>query len=437
MRRILGLILATFLCHSQAATTVQNIRIWSAPDSTRVVLDVSSPVSHEIIQLSNPDRTVIDIKNTLPIQRISQPKAEDKIIKQIRSGSRNNDDQRIVLDLKREASVNSFLLEPNKQYGHRLVIDLTGVEDIESASEKIVKANIKTEKQAVNRDVVVAIDAGHGGDDPGARGPSGTFEKDVVLSVSKRLANLINQEQGMSAVLIREGDYFIRLRDRIKKARKHKADLFISIHADAFKDPRVKGSSVYILSKRGASSEAARWLAEQENRSDLIGGVKLDDKDNVLASVLLDLSQTASLEASIDVAERVLGGLKGLGKVHKKRVQSAGFAVLKSPDIPSILIETAYISNPAEEKRLKSSKYQNQLAKSILKGLKNYFYDYPPEGSLIASLSKRRKHTIAKGDTLSEIAQMYRVSTQQLKQHNGLKSDRLHVGKVLNIPEES
>ena len=437
MRRILGLILATFLCHSQAATTVQNIRIWSAPDSTRVVLDVSSPVSHEIIQLSNPDRTVIDIKNTLPIQRISQPKAEDKIIKQIRSGSRNNDDQRIVLDLKREASVNSFLLEPNKQYGHRLVIDLTGVEDIESASEKIVKANIKTEKQAVNRDVVVAIDAGHGGDDPGARGPSGTFEKDVVLSLSKRLANLINREQGMSAVLIREGDYFIRLRDRIKKARKHKADLFISIHADAFKDPKVKGSSVYILSKRGASSEAARWLAEQENRSDLIGGVKLDDKDNVLASVLLDLSQTASLEASIDVAERVLGGLKGLGKVHKKRVQSAGFAVLKSPDIPSILIETAYISNPAEEKRLKSSKYQSQLAKSILIGLKNYFYDYPPEGSLIASLSKRRKHTIAKGDTLSEIAQMYRVSTQKLKQHNGLKSDRLHVGKVLNIPEES
>ena len=438
MRRVLGLILATFLSHSHAATTVENIRIWSAPDSTRVVLDVSNPVSHQIITLSNPERTVIDIKNTQPIKQLSQPKASDKIIKQIRSGTRNETDQRIVLDLKREVTINSFLLEPNKQYGHRLVIDLMTEDEEDSNPLAELTKNTKTDttpKQ--NRDVVIAIDAGHGGDDPGARGPKGTYEKDVVLSVSRRLAKLIDQEPGMRAVLIREGDYFIRLRDRIKKARKNKADLFISIHADAFKDPRVRGSSVYILSKRGASSEAARWLAEQENRSDLIGGVKLDDKDNVLASVLLDLSQTASLEASIDVADRVLGGLKGLGKVHKKRVQSAGFAVLKSPDIPSILIETAYISNPSEEKRLKSTEYQKNLAKSILKGLKDYFYDYPPEGTYIASLSKRRKHTIAKGDTLSEIAQMYRVSTKKLKQHNGLTSDQLHVGKVLSIPEES
>lgn len=434
MRLIISLILAV-ACTGQvvAATTVKNIRIWAAPDNTRVVLDVSNPVEHQITQLSNPERLVIDIKNTAEIKKLSQPIAEDKLIKQIRSGVRNETDQRIVLDLKQAAKINSFLLEPNKQYGHRLVIDVTSKSELALSSApkaKTAASSIKTNQ----RDVVVAIDAGHGGDDPGARGPSGTFEKDVVYSISKRLAALINKEKGMQAVLIREGDYFIRLRDRIEKARKNKADLFVSIHADAFKDPKVRGSSVYILSKRGASSEAARWLAEQENRSDLIGGVSLDDKDNVLASVLLDLSQTASLEASIDVADRVLAGLKGLGKVHKKRVQSAGFAVLKSPDIPSILIETAYISNPAEEKRLKTSDYQYRLASSILKGLKDYFYDYPPEGSYIASLSNRRKHTISKGDTLSEIAEMYSISTQKLKKHNGLKSDQLRIGMVLNIP---
>ncbi len=436
MRLIISLILAAAsLGQVNAETTVKNVRIWAAPDNTRVVLDVSNPVEHQITQLSNPERLVIDIKNTSEIKKLSQPKSEDKLIKQIRSGTRNKTDQRIVLDLKQAAKINSFLLEPNKQYGHRLVIDVTSKADLASSSTakaKTAASSIKSKQ----RDVIVAIDAGHGGDDPGARGPSGTFEKDVVYSISKRLAALINKEKGMKAVLIREGDYFIRLRDRIEKARKNKADLFISIHADAFKDPKVRGSSVYILSKRGASSEAARWLAEQENRSDLIGGVSLDDKDNVLASVLLDLSQTASLEASIDVADRVLSGLKGLGKVHKKRVQSAGFAVLKSPDIPSILIETAYISNPSEEKRLKTSEYQGRLAKSILKGLKDYFYDYPLEGTYIASVSKRRKHTIAKGDTLSEIAQMYSVSTQKLKKHNGLKSDQLRIGMVLTIPEE-
>lgn len=433
MRLIFGILLAVaVIAQSYAATTVENVRIWSAPDSTRVVLDVSQPVQHKIIELSNPNRTVIDIKNSLPIKKLNQPKSTDKLIQKIRSGSRNQTDQRIVLDLKKPVKIKSFLLEPNKQYGHRLVIDLHDT-DAKSIPSKQVQ-QLKTGPNS-KRDVIIAIDAGHGGDDPGARGPAGTYEKDVVYNISKRLAAMIDREQGMKSVMIREGDYFIRLRDRINKARKHKADLFISIHADAFRDPRVRGSSVYILSKRGASSEAARWLAEQENRSDLIGGVSLDDKDNVLASVLLDLSQTASLEASVDVADRVLGGLKGLGKVHKKRVQSAGFAVLKSPDIPSILIETAYISNPAEEKRLKNPQYQASLAKSILKGLRDYFYDYSPEGSYIASLSKRRKHTITRGDTLSQIAQLYSVSMQKLKTHNGLTSDRLRVGMVLNIPE--
>ena len=237
----------------------------------------------------------------------------------------------------------------------------------------------------------------------------------------------------MKAVLIREGDYFLSLRKRIGKARRHKADLFVSIHADAFKDPRVRGSSVFILSNRGASSEAAKWLAERENAADLIGGVSLDDKDDVLASVLLDLSQTASLEASIGVADRVLGGLKKLGKTHKKHVQSAGFAVLKSPDIPSILVEMAYISNPEEERKLKGKTYQTKLAKAMLNGLKGYFRDHAPEGTLLASITNR-KYVIERGDTLSGIAQRYKVSMNTLRDSNRLKSDRIRVGQVLTIP---
>jgi N-acetylmuramoyl-L-alanine amidase len=280
------------------------------------------------------------------------------------------------------------------------------------------------------RDVVIAIDAGHGGEDPGAKGPAGTYEKDVVLALAKQLVDMINAEHGMKAVLTRKGDYFLRLRKRINQARLYKADLFVSIHADAFHDPSVHGSSVYILSKLGSSSEHARWLAEQENASDLIGGVSLDDKEDVLVSVLLDLSQTASLEASIDVADRVLGGLKKMGKVHKKHVEAAAFAVLKSPDIPSILVETAYISNPQEEKKLRSKSHRRKLAGAIKDGLKSYFMDYAPEGTLMAS----RKHIITPGDTLSMIAQQYRVSLNSLKSANSLKGDEIKIGQVLKIP---
>ena len=220
------------------------------------------------------------------------------------------------------------------------------------------------------------------------------------------------------------------LRKRISRAREYRADMFISLHADAFRDPRISGSSVYVLSQRGASSEHAKWLAERENASDLIGGVSLEDKDNVLASVLLDLSQTASLEASIDVAERVLNGLKVVGKLHKHRVESAGFAVLKSPDIPSILIETAYISNPQEEKNLLNPGYRHRLARAILEGLNEYFTERAPAGTLLAA----RKHIISRGDTLSEIAEQYRVSVQSLRRVNGLKGDIVRTGQVLTIP---
>jgi len=241
---------------------------------------------------------------------------------------------------------------------------------------------------------VVAIDAGHGGEDPGAIGPRGTREKTVVLQIAKKLAHFINSERGMRAVLTRQGDYYLPLRKRVELARKRKADLFISLHADAFTNSRVRGSSVYVLSRRGASSEHARWLAERENASDLIGGVSLDDKDGLLASVLLDLSQTASLEASIDAAERVLNGLKKVGKLHKPGVESGAFAVLKSPDIPSLLVETAFISNPQEEKKLLSAAHQQKLARTLAVSVKRYFEGNPPNGTLLAT----RSHIIARGD---------------------------------------
>jgi len=408
--------------------TMQNVRIWAAPDNTRVVFDVSGRVEHKLELLSNPDRLVVDIKNAKMPQAIGQPVRADRYLNKVRSAERNKSDLRVVFDLKKNIEMRSFLLQPNRQYGHRLVIDLYDENKQDIATPLITQADNNRSK-----DVIIAVDAGHGGDDPGATGPHGVREKDVTLQIARNLVHLINQEYGMKAVLIREGDYFLSLRNRIGKAREHKADLFISIHADAFRDPRVKGSSVYILSNRGASSEAAKWLAERENAADLVGGVSLDDKDDVLASVLLDLSQTASLEASIGVADRVLYDLKKLGKTHKKYVQSAGFAVLKSPDIPSILVETAYISNPEEEKNLKNAAYQTKLAKALLSGLKGYFTDYAPEGTLLAAAATR-KYVIVRGDTLSGIAQRYSVSMNTLRDSNRLKNDRIRVGQVLNIP---
>jgi len=414
--------------------TVDGIRVWAAPESTRVVFDISGPVKHKLFTLTGPDRTVIDIKNSRIVKINNQPKSQDNYLKGIRSATRNKNDLRIVLDLKKPIKYKIFQLQPNKRYGHRLVIDLFDTE-IRQVKKEAPRKEIKkdTQRPTKLRDVIIAIDAGHGGDDPGAIGPSGTYEKDVVLKLAKNLAKDINKERGMRAVLIREGDYYIKLRNRIVKAREHRADLFISIHADAFRDPKVRGSSVYVLSKKGASSEAAKWLAEKENSSDLVGGVSLDDKDDLVASVLLDLSQTASLEASIDVSTHIIKGLRKVGKVHKRSVQSAPFAVLKSPDIPSILIETGFISNPTEEKKLANSKYRKKMSNAIFHGIKGYFRDFAPEGTLISL----RKHIIERGETLSTIAQQYRVSPNMLKKYNSLKGDFVRAGQTIIIPGNS
>jgi N-acetylmuramoyl-L-alanine amidase len=293
------------------------------------------------------------------------------------------------------------------------------------------------------RDVVVAIDAGHGGDDPGAIGPSKLYEKDVVLSIAKELARLFNQEPGFKGILIREGDYFIGLRKRTEIARQSQADLFLSIHADAFKTPKVSGASVYAISESGGTSETARWLAEKENRSDLIGGadgsLSLDDKDDELAGTLLDLLMTGSLATSLEIGEAILDPLGEVNKLHKKTVEQANFAVLKSPDIPSLLIESGYISNPGEEKRLGDRSHQQKLARAIFDGVRKSFFNKPPPGTYLAWRKSSPQvpattYVIEQGDTLSGIALRHQVSFERLKEINGLRGDNIRVGQELKIP---
>ncbi len=425
-----------------AGTQVNGVRTWQAPDNTRVVFDVSSAsAEYKVFKLFNPPRLVIDFKNTRLTGKMVKPASKDIILKNIRSAVRPNKDLRVVLDLHDKTNFKSFLLKPYKKYGHRLVVDLLhgGRQKNESkaAAGKHIASKNSTKARSLPvepklRDLVIAIDAGHGGEDPGALGPRGTHEKDVVFAIAKKLAALIDKEKGMRPLLIRDGDYFLSLRQRTQKARDNRADMFISIHADAFQDKRVYGSSVYILSENGASSEAARWLAEKENASDLIGGVSLDDKDNMLARVLLDLSQTATKQASYEAGREMLRELKPLGKLHKKEVQQAAFAVLKSPDIPSVLVEAAFISNPAEEKNLRNKRHQSVLAKALLNGVREYFIKNAPPGTFYAS--KARQHIIASGDTLSEIAQRYHVSISSIRSENKLSGDRVRIGQVLKIP---
>jgi N-acetylmuramoyl-L-alanine amidase len=417
---------------AQAATTVENIRIWSENGKTRVVLDLSRPAAHNIFTLRGPDRLVVDLKSSRLADSLKTMPTGAGSVRAIRSALRANGQLRVVLDLNEAVRSRSFTAGPNSKYGDRLVIDLQ-----RSSSLHTVKT--ASDAYQPGRDVIVAIDAGHGGHDPGAIGRGKTREKDVALQISRTLAASINAEPGMTAVLVRNGDYYVDHRERMEIARRSKADLFVSVHADAVKDSRAGGASVYALSLKGASDEAARQLAERENASVRVGGVTLDDKDEVLASVLLDLSQSAALSASLDVGSKVIGELARLGKVHRRTVQQAGFLVLKSPDMPSILVETAFISNPSEEKKLRDAGHQGRLADAILAGVRTYFYTNPPPDTRIAMEmrrvpAKQVRHVIARGDTLSEIAARYNVSPAAIRAANKLSSDRIRVGQTLSIP---
>ncbi len=426
--RILTLILllASFpLAGWGASIQVERIRLWAAPDSTRVVFDITGPVEHRLFTLEQPDRIVIDLSDSRAVSTLATPDFSQGLVRDIRSALHGGKDLRVVLDLRERCKPRSFLLKPNDKYGYRLVIDLDRYDDRGRQPVKRVAA-----RNDALREVVIAIDAGHGGEDPGAIGPRGVREKDVVLGIARRLARLVEKERGMRPVLIRSGDYYVGLRKRTELARRHRADMLISLHADSFPDRRARGASVYTLSLRGASSETARWLAEKENAADLVGGVSLADKDDLVQAVLLDLYMAGTIEASQDLAVRVLRNLKRVVHLHKGTPGRAGFVVLKSPDIPSILVETAFISNPREEKKLRDPRHQQRLAEMILGGIRSYFRDNAPPGTLLAG----RRHVIARGDTLSEIAQRYRVSLSRLKSANNLRNDRLRVGQVLWIP---
>ncbi|MBR9813021.1 AMIN domain-containing protein [bacterium] len=414
------------------AATLEDVRVWAGPDATRVVFDLDSAAKHNLFMLENPARVVIDVEQTQRKQSVPASQDGRGAVKRVRSGNRGDHDLRLVLDLAGESRAKSFILKPQGKYGHRLVVD---VEPLAAARTTTAAATLSTPSEPVAlgyKPIVIAIDAGHGGEDSGARGPSGVLEKHVALQIARRLAKLVDNKPGMKAVLVRDGDYYVGLRTRIAKAREAQADLFISIHADAFTDRRVHGSSIYVLSERGASSEHARTLAKRENESDLIGGVRLDDKDDILASVLIDISQTAALEASFDVGARMLSQMGSINKLHKKAVQQAGFAVLKAPDIPSVLVETAFISNRDEERRLKDPGYQQRMAQQLMRGIEGYFEDYRPRTTVAGAAP--RQHTVSRGDTLSQIAQRYRTSMRTIRDFNGLASDSIRVGDVIQIP---
>lgn len=408
------------------STRINNIRISREADKTRLVFDLDGPVEHSLFTLHKPERLVIDLKQTRLMNAGVLEELHSDQVSGIRTGVRNMHDLRVVLDLKTRTTPGSFLLEPRGQNGYRLVID------VKEQASKVAKSEPVRKKKKL-RDVVVAIDAGHGGNDPGATGRNGTREKDITLQIARRLKRVVDNTKGMRGELIRGSDRFMRLRDRIKRAHDINADLMISIHADSFPDARARGASVYALSVSGASSESARLLAEKENQVDMLfGNVDINHQDEMVKQVLLDLSLTGTIESSLDIGDEVLKELGRVGRVHKKKVQQAGFAVLKAPNIPAILLETAFISNPKEERKLRSSAHQNKVAKAILRGVNDYFARKAPPGTWLSEAQDQ--YVIKRGDTLADISEKYRLPVSHLKVRNSLRGDDLRAGNTLYIP---
>lgn len=408
---------------ASSAVKVQNIRLSREANQTRIVFDLDGPVQHKLFTLHKPERVVIDLKQTRLLDAGVIEDMHTQLLKGIRTGVRNVDDLRVVLDLNEKSQPRSFLLEPAEGQGHRLVIDL----DEKNTVKK------QPEKARPQRDVIIAIDAGHGGNDPGAIGSLGTREKDISLAIARRLEKMTKRQPGMTPVLVRSSDRFMRLRDRIKRAHDLNADLMISIHADSFPDKRARGASIYALSVSGATSESARLLAENENKVDMLfGNVKLDDKDEMVRQVLLDLSLTGTIQSSLDIGDEVLRELTRVGQVHKKKVQQAGFAVLKTPNIPAVLLETAFISNPKEERKLRSPAHQDKVAKAILRGMNDYFARKAPPDTWFSQQAKT--YVIQKGDTLADISERFKTPVAHIRSRNSLRDDHLQVGQELVIP---
>ncbi len=428
------LLVTISLCVSfvaQSATKLDGVRIWAAPESTRVVFDLSKAPSFTHFTLTGPYRLVVDLKGTSTSLNLKKLANNSKIVKRVRiSQPPAKGTLRIVIDLTKPVKANLFALSPTAPYGNRLVVDLEDRRSVSTAKQT------SKPKQTL-RDVIVAIDAGHGGDDPGSIGPSGIYEKKVVLEIAKKVQAKINATPGMKAVMTRTGDYFVNLNKRSEIARTSKADLLVSIHADAFTSSQPRGASVWVLSMRRANSEIGRWLEQKEKHSELLGGageiIQNTDNEQYLAMTLLDMSMDRSMAISHNIADDVLSNLGKVTKLHKHKPESASFAVLKSPDIPSILVETGFISNHKEERLLSQREHQNNIAKAVHKGVLRYFEANPPVNSLMASKGSL-KHNVGRGESLSVIAHKYQVSIASIKKANGLKSNMLRIGQKLVIP---
>ncbi len=424
MRGILYLIILVIYSSWGFATSIDHIQLTNkARNDTEILLTLDSKFRYSAFTLNRPDRVVVDIDQAtlnFPLKSID---LKNSVVKGIRS-SNSTKRLRIVFDLTHNQKMETVRLKPQGK-SYRLAIKL---------SDKSHTVKAVTPKKL--RPVVVVIDPGHGGKDPGAIGKRGIQEKNITLRIAKKLKYYINKQPGMKAVLTRRGDYYVGLRQRLAIARKQDADIFISIHADAFKNRQSNGASVFALSQKGATSEAARWIAEKENYSEL-GGVnlsELDDKSGLVRSVLIDLSQTATIGASLHLGERILSHVDTITNLHHEKVEQARFVVLKSPDIPSVLIETGFISNRQEEKNLSSPSYQRRMALAIFKGLNRYFWDYPPAGSYLYAKAKTKSYRVTKGDTLSKIAQQYNTTVKTLMAKNKLRSPALKIGQVISIP---
>lgn len=514
--RLCCCILAFFCVDLAQAASVNNVRVWRAEGYTRIVLDLDEPVRYNLVLANNPTRLILSLANTSLKGSITKLPLAHTPIEIVRSSVIDDVDLRLVFDLKNNISPKSFLLKKRDGNNDRLVVDLysadpasesathnstatnnepVGIESV-MASEKPESKNNANNSATVNnppapvttngKPILIAVDAGHGGVDSGALGPKNMREKDVTLAIAKELVQVINAQPGYSARLTRSGDYFVELQKRRDLARDMKADLFISVHADSFTDPSAYGASVFALSRKGATSEMARFLAQRENDSDLIGrvgGISLDDKDAQLAGVLVDLSMTSTVNSSLQVGSNVLGAISSIAPLHAKHVEQAGFVVLKSPDVPSILVETGFISNTAESRKLASADYRGQMAQAIFSGVRKYFAQHPPASTTTSSYpvaekssaektstaknstqkisaskessskeiankenvkksssanasSAERKHLVVRGDTLTDIAAKYGVKASDIRKANNMKNDTVKLGQTLKIPAQ-
>ncbi|MEF1289307.1 LysM peptidoglycan-binding domain-containing protein [Vibrio sp. M260118] len=430
------------------ANALEGIRVWPAPDETRVVIDLSSEADYSYFTLSSPDRIVVDLKKTSLNTKLPISVTDSPVLKRIRKSSPpSKGTYRLVFELKRKVTPQIFKLSPTPggQYGHRLVMDMphgTQAKPTPSKSTNSTTVSRDASQFMGTADIVVAIDPGHGGEDPGSIGPSKRYEKHATLAISKKIVAQINAVPGMKAVLTRSGDYFVNLNKRSEIARRNKAHLLVSIHADGFRSPKPRGGSVFVLNTRRANSEIARWVENHEEQSQLLGGagevLSKNANDRNVSQTILDLKFSHSQKEGYKLATKILREMTRVGvTLHKKEPVNASLAVLKSPDIPSVLVETGFITNPTEERLLFQRSHQDKLARALSKAIVQYFEANPPEGTLFANRGKTIKHKVARGESLSLIAKKYGTSTKAIMQTNKLKSTSLAIGQILTIPGSS